>query len=182
MVLINIYVNIPLYLLSQFDVSSRIYENSLKCSLRGEHVLRENKEPWPCHGCTPPWPWGHGWAKRCSGKRGMGSKTCRLPMVGHKQRIGVQGSARACARQCMGAGKAAHKRAQGSAQAAQGSTTVAHRRMQAAQGNTQATHRQLQGQRLNSVQATSRQCMPATWTLANDGTWLGLRWGALKGP
>ena len=58
MVLINIYVNIPLYLLSQFDVFSRIYENGLKCSLRGEHVLRENGGPWPCHGHTPPWPWG----------------------------------------------------------------------------------------------------------------------------
>ena len=103
LVLINIYVNIPLYLLSQFEVSSRIYENSLKCSLRGEHVLRENGGSRPCHGLTSPWPWGHGHAKRCSGTRGMGSKTCKLPTVGHKQRT--------CAR------KAVHRRAQGSAQA-----------------------------------------------------------------
>ena len=55
MVLINFYVNIPLYLLSQFDVSSRIFENGLKCSLRGERVVKENRG-WACHGCTPPWP------------------------------------------------------------------------------------------------------------------------------
>ena len=56
MVLINIYVNTPLCLLNQFDVSSRIYENSLKCSLRGECVVKENGGPWPCHGRSSPWP------------------------------------------------------------------------------------------------------------------------------
>ena len=75
--LINIYVNILLYLLSHF-------ENGLKFSFRGEHVLRENGGPWPRHGRTPPRPWGHGQAKTCSGKRGMGSTTCRLPTIGHK--------------------------------------------------------------------------------------------------
>ena len=54
MVLIDIYVNTPLCLLSQFDVSSGIPENGLKCSLRGERVVKENGGPWPCHGCTPP--------------------------------------------------------------------------------------------------------------------------------
>ena len=100
MVLINIYVNIPLYLLNQFDVSSRTFENGLKCSLRGEHVLRENGGPWPFHGLTPPWPWGHSRAKRCSGKRGMGSTKCRLLTVRHKQHTSTR--------------KAAHSPAQGS--------------------------------------------------------------------
>ena len=95
MILINIYVNIPLYLLSQFHVSSRIYENGLKCSLRGEHVIRENGGPWPWHGRTPPWPWRHGWAKRCNGEKGMGSTTCMLPTVGHKQRTGPRKAAHA---------------------------------------------------------------------------------------
>ena len=46
MVLINIFVNTPLYLFSQFDVSSRIFENGLKCSLRVECVVKENGGPW----------------------------------------------------------------------------------------------------------------------------------------
>ena len=56
MILINIYVNTPLYLLCQFDVSSRNFENGLKCYLRGERVVKEYGGPWPCHGRTPPWP------------------------------------------------------------------------------------------------------------------------------
>ena len=56
MVLIDIYVNSPLCLLIQFDVSSRISENGLKCSLRGERVVKENEGSWPCHRRTPPWP------------------------------------------------------------------------------------------------------------------------------
>ena len=123
MVLINIYVNIPLYLLSQFDVSSRNYENGLKCSLSGEHVLRENGGPWPCHGCTLPWPWGNGRAKRCSGKRVMGSMTCRFPTVEHKQSIGAR--------------KAVHMQRK----VVQGSAPVAYKRIQAAQGSAQAAYR-----------------------------------------
>ena len=127
LVLINIYVNIPLYLLGQFDVSSRISENCLKCSLRGERVLRENGGPWPCHRRTSPWPWGHGREKRCSGKIGMGSTRCRFPTVGHKQRTGTR--------------RAAHERAQGSSQECARQCI----------GNTQAAHRQLLGQRSNGV-------------------------------
>ena len=72
--LFNIYVNILLYLLSHFHVSSRNSKNGLKCSLRGEHVLRENGEPWPHHGRTPPRPWGHGPANGRSGNTGHGLK------------------------------------------------------------------------------------------------------------
>ena len=45
MVLINIYVNTPLCLLSQFDVSYRIFENGLKCFFKGEHAVKENGGP-----------------------------------------------------------------------------------------------------------------------------------------
>ena len=117
--LINIYVNIPLYLINHFNVSSRNSENDLKCSLRGEHVLRENGGPWPRHGRTPPRPWGHGQAKTYNGKRGMGSTTCRLPTIGHKQRTST----------C----KAMHGHAQGSAQACAGQLKAVHRQRKTVQ-------------------------------------------------
>ena len=69
-------------------------------------------------GCdTPPWPWGHGQAKRCSRKRGMGSTTCWLPTIGHKQRTSArkamhehaQGNARSHARQLTRVHKAVHR-------------------------------------------------------------------------
>ena len=107
MVLINIYLNTPLYLLSQFDVSSRISENGLKCSLRGEHVVKENMcvcvwggggggggggglGPWPCHGRTRPGLRGIIEQTDAVGRRGMGSKTCMSPTVGHRQRISAR--------------------------------------------------------------------------------------------
>ena len=43
--LIDIYIITPLCLLSQFDVSSKIFENDLKGSLRGERVVKENGGP-----------------------------------------------------------------------------------------------------------------------------------------
>ena len=84
--------------------------------------------PWPCYGRTLPWPWGHGQANRCSGKRGMGSTTCMLPMVGHNQRTGVR--------------KAVHRQSK----AGQGSAPAAHKCVQ-------AVHRQHKG----SAQTVCRQ-------------------------
>ena len=106
MVLINIYVNIPLYLLIQFDVSSRIFENGLKSSLRGEHVVKENGGHGHAMGAPHPGLWGTVGQKYVVGRRGMGSKTCMSLTVRHKQHTGAHSKS-----------KAEHKRAQ----AAQGS-------------------------------------------------------------
>ena len=69
--------------------------------------------PW----AHPALALGHDRANRCSGKRGMGSTTCMLLTVGHKQRTSVRKAAQGSARQRTCVGKAT----QGSAQAAQGS-------------------------------------------------------------
>ena len=75
-----------------------------------------------------------------------------------------------CTRQRTGVRKATHGCAQGSAPAV-------HRRVQVVQGSA------LEGQGLRSycVQATSRQCIPAKRTLANDYmAWTKM--GCLKRP
>ena len=134
--LFNIYVNILLYLLSHSDVSSRNSENTLKCYLRGEHVPRANGGPWPRHGLTPPRHWGNDQAKTCSGKRGMGSTTCRLPTIRHKQctsmRKAMHGRVQGSAQVCVGQRKAVHKQRKAvhkQRKAAQDSAAVAHRRL-----------------------------------------------------
>ena len=97
------------------------------------------------------------------GRRGMGSKKRMSLTIGRRQRTGT------CSER-----KAAHRHIQ----ATQGSTQAGPKLVQAAQGSMQAA----QGQCVDNVQVAYRQCVLATRTLANDGTWLGLRRGALKNP
>ena len=94
------------------------------------------------------------------GRRGMGSKTCMSPTVGHRQRTGA-----------LNQRKAVHRRVQ-----------AGHRQHPGACKQGKDSAQAAQGQRAGSVKAAYRQCVLDTQTLDNDGTWLGLRWGALKNP
>ena len=117
MVLIDIYINTPLCLLSQFDVSSRISKNDLKCSLRGERVVKENGGPW--HAMGAPYPSLRGMAGQTDavGRRGMGSKTCKSPTVGHKQLTGACSQRTGSARQRTSRARVARRQCAGNIQA-----------------------------------------------------------------
>ena len=101
MILINIYVNTPLCILSQFDVSFRIYENGLKRSLRGERVVKENGGDMAM---GAPHPGLRGTAEQTDavGRIDMGSKTCMWPTVIHMQRTVSTRQRTGVCRQCTG--------------------------------------------------------------------------------